>query len=190
MPTEIELLDDLKLLLFAGGEDGDREIERHPERHSLHEGGERGALLAPLDYLWRVCATDDEVFRPTQRRHQREVLVDHAESKRRGSARRIDDLLAPLNHHLSRGWAVEAHHALDESRLAGAVLAEQRVKRAGRNFDRDVVERGEAAEPHGHADGFNLDGLVDRVFHFAQFRAAARRMSRNSTPRRTRRPAS
>src|SRR5215469_7440787 len=133
MPTEIELLDDLKLLLFAGGEEGDWDIERHPERHGLHEGGERGALLAPLDYLRCVRATDDEVFRPTQRRHQREVLVDHAESERRGGAWRIDDLLAPLDHHLSRGWAIETHHALDECRLAGAVLAEQRVERAGRN---------------------------------------------------------
>ena len=49
---------------------------------------------------------------------------------------------------------VEAHHAFDERRLAGAVLAEQRVECPGGNLDRDVVERGEAPESLGHADGF------------------------------------
>ena len=46
---------------------------------------------------------------------------------------------------MPRVGVVEAHDAFDQRRLAGAVLAEQRVERAGLDLDRHVVERDEAA---------------------------------------------
>ena len=41
--VEIELLEDLELLLLAGGEARDRHVERHAERHAVEEGRERRA---------------------------------------------------------------------------------------------------------------------------------------------------
>ena len=45
-PPEIELLEDLELLLLAGREPGDRLVERHAERHAVHERREFCAARA------------------------------------------------------------------------------------------------------------------------------------------------
>ena len=41
---EIEQLEDFELLLLAGRERRHRRVERHPERHAVHEGGRAAAL--------------------------------------------------------------------------------------------------------------------------------------------------
>ena len=56
---------------------------------------------------------------------------------------------------------VVAHDALDQGRLAGAVLAQQRVDAAGGDVERDVLERGERAEALGQAGG----GQAQRLGH-------------------------
>ena len=66
----------------------------------LHEGAR--ALRFPLLQLmtpgtcWRG---DDQVLGDGQRRHQGEVLVDHAEAQGRGVARRVDLHLAAIDRH-------------------------------------------------------------------------------------------
>ena len=78
----------------------------------------------------RVRPADDQVLRRGQRRHQREVLVDHADAMGVGGHARIVDLnLVVVDHHLAARRLVEAHDALDQRRLAGAVLAEQGMQR-------------------------------------------------------------
>jgi hypothetical protein len=66
----------------------------------------------------------------------------------RGSRMRLE----PADQHLARGRVVEAHHAFHERGLARAVLAQKRVERPRLHPDRHVVERGEGAEAHGHAE--------------------------------------
>ncbi len=162
--AEIELLDDLQLLLLAGRHLGHLGVERQLERHRFHELGKLGALLAPVDDARHVLARNHEVLRPGQRRHEREMLVDHAKPQRRRVLRACDRNLVAIDRDLSRCWVVEAHHAFDERRLAGAVFAQQRVERARRHLDRHVVQRREAAEAHGHADGLDADRLARAGF--------------------------
>ena len=88
------------------------------------------------------------------------MLIDHAEAERVRGARIADDLLAIIDEKLARVGLVIAHDAFDERRLAGAVLAEKRVKRAGFNFQRNLVERGEFAEALGHRDRFDAECLL------------------------------
>jgi hypothetical protein len=49
---------------------------------------------------------------------------------------------------------IDAGHDLDQRRLAGAVLAEQRVDLAGMERERDVIQRLRGAEPLGDAAQF------------------------------------
>ena len=72
---------------------------------------------------------------------------------------RIDDrLLAAADEDVAFGRVVIAHDAFDEGRFAGAVLAEQRMERAGPHLQLDIVQRQEIAEPHGHGDGIDAEG--------------------------------
>ena len=158
--VEIELLEDFELLLLARRQARHRHVERHLERHALEEFFQRRHLLAPVDHRRRVGAADHQVLGRGQRRHQREVLIDHADAVGVGDARIVDFDLVAVDHHLAAGRLVEAHDALDQRRLASAVLAEQRMHRAGVHLDRDIVERRQRPEDLGHADGFEADARL------------------------------
>ncbi len=155
--VEIEELENFELLLLAGGERRHRHVERHPERHAVEERLERFHLLLPVDDRRRVGAADHEVLGAGQRRHQGEMLVDHADAERAGIARIADRDLLAAEQDLALVGRIEPHDAFDERRLAGAVLAEQRMKLAGLDLHRDVAERDQRPEDLGHADGFERD---------------------------------
>ena len=70
---------------------------------------------------------------------QREMLVHHADAERLGVPRARDGTCASPTTTRPRSGAIEAHDALDERALAGAVLAEQRVHAAGAELERHVV---------------------------------------------------
>src|SRR4029077_4660231 len=89
------------------------------------------------------------------RRHQREMLIDHAEPERVGIFRVGDGLLAAADQHIAFGRVVVAHDAFDQRAFSRAVLAKQRVKRAGLDLQFDLVKSSEIAEPHGHGDGLD-----------------------------------
>ena len=74
------------------------------------------------------------------------MLIDHADAERLRVARIAHRDLLAVDQHLALVGCVEAHDAFDERRLAGAVLAQQRMKRAGRNLDRHVLERPQRPE--------------------------------------------
>ncbi len=160
---QVKLLEDLAFLPLAGGDVGDLGIERHLERHPREKRFERLLLLAPVDHGRHVVARQHEVLGDRHRRHQREVLVDHAEPERMRVLRIGDRLFAAADQHVARGRVVVAHDAFDERRLARAVLAEQRVECAGLDLQLDIVQRGEIAEPHGHGDGFDAEAFVAGV---------------------------
>ena len=130
-PLQIKLLEDLALLPLAGGDVRDSCIERHLERHPRQERFQFLLFLAPVDHRRDVVARQHQVFGDRHRRHQREMLVDHAEPECVGVLRIGDRLLAAADQHVAFGRVVVAHDAFDQRALAGAVLAEQRVERAG-----------------------------------------------------------
>src|ERR1700722_15289080 len=74
------------------------------------------------------------------------MLIDHAEPEPVRIARAGDLLLARADDQLAVVGPVIAHDAFDQGRLAGAVLAEQRMHGAGHHAQRHVVERDEVAE--------------------------------------------
>src|ERR1700676_5241006 len=82
------------------------------------------------------------------------MLVDHADAERLRVARILDRDLGSIEQKGSLVGRIEAHDAFDERRLARAVLAEKRVECPCGHLDRDVVERGEAAESLGHPKCF------------------------------------
>src|SRR5271166_4345398 len=82
------------------------------------------------------------------------MLIDHADAERLRVARILHVDFGPVEQQGSLVGRIEAHHAFDESRLARAVLAQKRMKRARGYLDRDVVERGETPERLGHSDRF------------------------------------
>ena len=72
-------------------------------------------------------------------------------------ARIADDFLAIADDDLAGVGQVVAHDAFDQRRLAGAVLAEERVERPGLDLQRDLIERDELAEALGHVDRFDAE---------------------------------
>jgi hypothetical protein len=151
---EIEQLQDLELLLLARRERRHRPVERHAERHAGQEGLEPIEFLPPVDHRGRVGAAGDEILGRRQRGHEGEMLIDHADSERLRVARilHVDFSLVEQKGSLVRG--IEAHHAFNEGRLARAVLAQKRMKRARGDLDRHIVERSETPESLGHSYRF------------------------------------
>ena len=90
---EIELLEDFAFLPLAGGDRRHLGVERHAKRHARQKFLERLALARPVDDRRHVVARQHEILRDRHRRHQREVLIDHAEAERVRGARIADDLL-------------------------------------------------------------------------------------------------
>ena len=113
-----------------------------------------------------VVARQHQVFGDRHRRHQREMLIHHAEAERVGVLRIGDRLFAAADQHLALGRVVVTHDAFDERALAGAVFAEQRMERSGTYLQFDIVQGCEIAEPHGHGDGVDAKRPA-RHRHFA-----------------------
>ena len=151
---EIEELQDFELLFLAGRHGRDRLVERHAKRHPVKEGFERLHLLAPFDDGWSVGPTDNEIFCSGQGGNQREVLVHHADAERLRVARIVNGHLIAVQQEFPPVGGIKSHDALDERRLAGAVLAEQRMEGARRDLDRYVLQRFERAERLRHANRF------------------------------------
>ena len=94
------------------------------------------------------------------------MLIDHAKPKRVRVLWVRDRPFAAADHHIAFGRVVIAHDAFDQRAFAGAVFAEQRVKCARADFERDVVQCHEIAEPHRHGDGVDAKGAC-RQRHLA-----------------------
>ncbi len=62
------------------------------------------------------------------------------------------DLLA-VDRYLAGCGPVKAHHAFDQRRLSGTVLAEKHMEGSGGDGDRGIEQRIKIAEAHGHAMG-------------------------------------
>ena len=163
---EVELLEDFAFLPLARGDVRHPGVERHPERHAREERFEVLFFPGPIDNGRDIVARQHQVFGYRHRRHQREMLVHHAEAKRVGVLRIGDRLLAAADQHLALGRVVVTHDAFDQRALAGAVFAEQRMEGSGTYFQFDIVQCCEFAEPHGHGNGVDAERPA-RHRHFA-----------------------
>ena len=77
---------------------------------------------------------------------EREVLVDDLDPERGGVLRAVDRDRLALEEDLARVDRVDPGDALDERRLAGAVVADERHDLARRDVEVDLVERLDGAE--------------------------------------------
>ena len=91
---QIELLEDLAFLPLAGGN------RRHLAFSGTRNGMSREKAFQcacvsarPVDHRRHVVARQHQILRHRHRRHQREMLIDHAEAERMRGARIADDLL-------------------------------------------------------------------------------------------------
>ena len=98
---QIKLLEDLALLPLARGNRRNLGIERHAERHARQKFFQRLALACPIDHRGHMVARQHEIFRDRHGRHEREMLIDHAEAERVRGARIVDDLLPVIDQQLA-----------------------------------------------------------------------------------------
>ncbi len=108
---------------------------------------------APPDDAERVggLAAGIDVLGDAQRAHEAALLEDHGDAGVGGALLvEADDRRAVELDRAAVGL-VDARHEVHERRLAGAVLADQRVDLAGADLERDVVDRADAGERLGHA---------------------------------------
>ena len=115
-------------------------------------------------------ASDEDVLGDRHVRGERELLIDRDDAGALGVVgRREGDRLAEQLD-LPRIGAVRARQDLEQGRLAGPVLAEERMDLGGPHFEMDVLERAHARE--ALADAGHLEDGARRGFAGADESAA------------------
>jgi hypothetical protein len=102
---------------------------------------------------------EDDVLGDRHHRDQHEVLVHHPDPVVDRLARRVDPHRLALDQDLALVGVVEPVEDVHQRRLAGAVLAEERVDLAAPELEIDVVVREDAREALGHPPQFEDRGL-------------------------------
>ena len=100
-------------------------------------------------------ALEHDVLADREARHEVPLLVHGADAGGDRVARRGEADLAAVDGHPPLVGLVDAGDDLDQRRLAGAVLAHQRMDLAGPKVERDAVERLDAGE--GFARGLDRE---------------------------------
>jgi hypothetical protein len=159
-PAQIQLLEDFALLPLASGNGRDLGIERHAKRHAGEKLLQCLALACPIDHRRHMVARQHEILGDRHRRHEREVLIDHAQPERVRGSRIADHLLPVIDQKLAVIGLVITHDAFDESRFAGPVFAQERMERARTHLQRHGVERDELAETFDDIERFDAEGLL------------------------------
>ena len=131
--------------------------------------------LSPVDHRSAVLVTDENVLGDIEIGKQQRLLIDcgDAQSLRLGGAANRDRSAGQK--HLAAIRLMHAGYDLDERRLAGPVLAKQRVNLAGVKRERDVIERlggveslGDAANLQDRRDDRRSVGKLLRLVHVRQ----------------------
>jgi hypothetical protein len=136
----VERLEDLDALLLANGDvlherrriDGEAVLLGELAHAAL------SAVLVQEDAVPRLDAEDD-VLRDGEDRNEHEVLVHHPDARLDRVARGTEDDRLPAQEDLAGVGLVEAVQDVHQRRLAGAVLAEERVHLALADVERDIV---------------------------------------------------
>jgi hypothetical protein len=137
---------------------GDRQLLDQPVRAEA-EAVALGHLAQPplrgagveQDAAAARLAAEDDVLEDREVLGQHEVLVDHADAGGDRGGRGAEPRRLPAEEDLALVRLVHAVEGLHERRLAGAVLADERVDLAGADDEVDVGVRHHAGEPLGDA---------------------------------------
>jgi hypothetical protein len=154
-------------LLFGDAEQPHRRfgIDRHaePGEQACRVGGQPTAVdhtRAP-----HRLATQEDVRRRREVRDQRELLVNGADARELGLARRVERHGAAVEQDLSRIAPAGAAQDLHQRRLAGAVLAEQDVHLARTQLEAHIVEGDDARVAFADAAHLQERRLGSRLAH-------------------------
>ncbi|GGN21305.1 hypothetical protein GCM10011609_73280 [Lentzea pudingi] len=123
-------------------------------RRLLHVGLVEQATLGAL-------AAEEHVLDDVEVVGQREVLVDDLDPEFRGFARALDVHRLALEQDLTRVGRVDARDALDQRRLARAVVADEGRDLAGVDVEVDVVQ-----DVHGAEALVDAAQLENRLAHW------------------------
>ncbi len=113
-PPQVKLFDDLSLLPLPGRERADLGVQRDLERHAAHELFQLAEFAAPVDYAGHVTARHHEVLGHGHRRHQGEMLVDHAEAESVGIGGPLDRDLVVVHQERARVGAIVTQQAFHQ----------------------------------------------------------------------------
>ena len=177
----IQRLQDLDALLQADGEIADARIGVDGE--AVFTGEPRQFRTRPADAGLQqrpALGAQRHVLGDAQRRHQHEVLMDHADAGRDRIRRGADADGSPLDPDVPRIGLVEAVEDRHQRRFAGAVLADDAVDRAGGDRKRDVLVRGDGPEALGDADECDRGGAAGRIHGMITRPSCARSSARGS----------
>ena len=141
--------DDLDALALAHREVGDDGVRRAAAGRSRPT---RCSMVSPRPRRIALGKRERDVLGDGERLEQREVLEHHADAETAGGGRAGDGDRLALPADLALGRLQRAVDDLDQRRLAGAVLAEQRVDFAGHDGEVDAVVGPQRAEVLGDAD--------------------------------------
>ena len=137
---------DLDPLLFADRELPDPGLGIDAEPELVHQPVGTGGELPAGDPGRRLGPAEVDVLRHGHRRHEAEVLVHHPDAgrDRLGGGVELADRTVDLD--VAGVGTVDAREHVAERRLAGAVLAEQRVDLAAAQVEVDVAKRDDPVE--------------------------------------------
>ena len=139
------------------------------------------ARLAPRDQAEPArLPAERQVLRHRHRRDEIDFLVDRADAERARLPRSVDLDGVAVQANFALVPAQGAGHDLDQRRLAGAVLAHQRMDLAGIDPEIDAVERANARKGLGDAD--HLDSRRGGFAHLATFVWTCFGRRRHETP--------
>src|SRR5262245_5668090 len=177
-----EGLEDLDPLLLADadvldpGVRIDRELERPRDLLDAFLGG----VLVEKDPVARRFDAEHDVLCDGHHRDQHEVLVDHSDPDVDRVARRAHGDRLALDEDLALVGLVEAVEDVHQGRLAGAVLAEERVHLAAAQVEVDAVVRDDAREALRDALQLENSRFVGHVVAIVRGRTVARPLTRPS----------
>ena len=159
----VERLEDLDALLLGDGDVLDPRVRVDGEPVALGQLSHAFPRLREVDQLGAVrrLRAEHDVLGDGHHRDEHEVLVHHPDpaADRVLGGRELD--LLPVQEDLALVGVVEPVEDVHQGRLAGAVLAEQRVHLALQHLQVDVVVRENAGELLG--DPAKLEGGVSHA---------------------------
>ena len=144
----VERLQDLHALLLADRDRLDLRVGLHGEAEALRDVAHPLARLVHVHERAPVrLDAEDDVLRHRHHRDEHEVLVHHPDPEVDRLVRGADPLRLPAHADLALVGVVEPVEDVHQRRLAGAVLAEERVHLAGPELEVDRVVGDDAREP-------------------------------------------
>jgi hypothetical protein len=126
--------------LAHGAQRGDREAAQRLLRLGLH-----GGLVEPVQPV-DLLPAEVHVLHHVEVVAEREILIDDLDAQPRGVLRPVDVHQLPVEEDLARVDGMDPGDALDERRLARAVVADQGHDLARRDVEVDLVESLDRAE--------------------------------------------